>query len=242
MIASQGFMNRDLQRMMYGTHDRSTAQKLTLAIVVGVWVFLAIWVLLGGGLIIVGDWFGRTWTPGSLIRRATLSAAFSVYYARFLLIVFRFLRRGVNWSEVVTVASWLLIVQVTFVALGGTERQPIGTGAIIGIALYAVGSWLHTHSEYHRDVWKRQPENRGRLYTEGLFHCAVHINYFGDLVLFTGFALLTGSPFALIIPALMLAGFVFVNIPMLDSHLHDRYAAAFDEYAAQTSKLIPFLY
>jgi hypothetical protein len=73
-------------------------------------------------MITVGEWFGRKWTPGDLTRRAILSAAFSVYYARFLLIVFRFLRRGVSWSEVVTVASWLLIIQVTLVALGGTER------------------------------------------------------------------------------------------------------------------------
>lgn len=45
-----------------------------------------------------------------------------------------------------------------------------------------------------------------------------------------------------IIPAFMLAGFVFVNIPVLDSHLHDHYSAAFDEYARRTAKLIPSLY
>jgi protein-S-isoprenylcysteine O-methyltransferase Ste14 len=45
-----------------------------------------------------------------------------------------------------------------------------------------------------------------------------------------------------VIPVLMLAGFVFVNIPVLDSHLHDHYGSAFDEYARRTRKLIPFLY
>jgi len=40
----------------------------------------------------------------------------------------------------------------------------------------------------------------------------------------------------------MLAGFVFANIPVLDSHLHDKYGEAFDRYAACTSKLIPFVY
>ena len=45
-----------------------------------------------------------------------------------------------------------------------------------------------------------------------------------------------------VIPVLMLAGFVFVNIPMLDSHLHDKYGAAFEEYAGRTRKLIPFVY
>ena len=40
----------------------------------------------------------------------------------------------------------------------------------------------------------------------------------------------------------MLAGFVFVNIPVLDSHLHDHYGGAFDDYARRTRKLIPFVY
>ncbi len=78
MITSQGFMNRDLQRMMYGTHDRSTTQRRTLAIVVGGRVFLANWALLSGGLMIVGEWLGRNWTPGDLTRRVILSAAFSI--------------------------------------------------------------------------------------------------------------------------------------------------------------------
>jgi protein-S-isoprenylcysteine O-methyltransferase Ste14 len=40
----------------------------------------------------------------------------------------------------------------------------------------------------------------------------------------------------------MPAGFVFVNIPVLDAHLHDHYGSAFDEYAQRTRKLIPFVY
>lgn len=40
---------------------------------------------------------------------------------------------------------------------------------------------------------------------------------------------------------IMLAGFVFANIPVLDSHLHDRYDPAFYEYVARTRKWIPFV-
>jgi len=45
-----------------------------------------------------------------------------------------------------------------------------------------------------------------------------------------------------IVPALMLAGFVSVNIPILDAHLREHYGTAFDEYARKTRKLIPFIY
>ena len=44
------------------------------------------------------------------------------------------------------------------------------------------------------------------------------------------------------IPFLMLAGFVFVNVPALAEHLHEKYGSAFDEYATRTRKLIPFVY
>lgn len=242
MVKSQTLMKRDLQRTMYELPDHSTPRKLTLAIGAGLWALIANWLLLGSGLARTGEWFGEIWTAGDLVRRALLSAGFCIYYVRLLLVVFRFLRRGVSWSEVSIITSWLFILCAALAILGGRNVRPIGIAEITGIVLYAVGSWLHTYSEFRRDVWKRRPENRGRLYTKGLFRYAIHINYFGDLVLFTGLGLLTGSPFALLVPALMLAGFVFINIPVLDSHLHDKYGAAFDEYAARTHKLIPFVY
>jgi len=54
--------------------------------------------------------------------------------------------------------------------------------------------------------------------------------------------MIAGAWATAIIPVLMLAGFVFVNIPVLDSHLRDHYGSEFDEYARRTSKLIPILY
>jgi protein-S-isoprenylcysteine O-methyltransferase Ste14 len=68
------------------------------------------------------------------------------------------------------------------------------------------------------------------------------VNYFGDLVLFTGLALLSGVWFTLTIPALMLLGFVLFNVPVLDAYLHDKYGSAFDEYARRTRTLIPGVY
>ena len=89
---------------------------------------------------------------------------------------------------------------------------------------------------------EQRPENRCRLYTLGLFRYSRHPNYLGDLVSFSGLCLVAGSAITAVIPALMLAGFVFVNIPVLDAHLHTKYGTAFEEYARQTRKLIPFLY
>lgn len=67
-------------------------------------------------------------------------------------------------------------------------------------------------------------------------------NYLGDLISFSGLCLVSGRWVTIVIPSIMLARFVFANILMLNSHLRDHYGAAFDEYAARTSKLIPFVY
>jgi steroid 5-alpha reductase family enzyme len=101
---------------------------------------------------------------------------------------------------------------------------------------------MNSYAEYARSVWKQRPENRGRLYTAGLFQYSRHPNYLGDLLSFSGLCMISGAWVTAVIPLLMLAGFVFVNIPVLDGHLREHYSSAFDEYARHTRKLIPFVY
>ena len=66
--------------------------------------------------------------------------------------------------------------------------------------------------------------------TRGLFGYARHINYFGDVVLFTGWALMTGRPALL------------VNVPAQDRYLAERYGDEYREHARHTALLIPYLY
>ena len=101
---------------------------------------------------------------------------------------------------------------------------------------------MNSYAEYARHVWKQWPQNHGQLYTQGLFRFSRHPNYLGDLISFTGLCLISRAWVTALVPVLMLAGFVFVNIPVLDSHLHDHYGSAFDAYASRTPKLIPYVY
>jgi protein-S-isoprenylcysteine O-methyltransferase Ste14 len=233
---------RDLQHDMYELSGASSAQRALLAAFGAACVAIAWWSLFGGGIETVGSWLGRAWVPGDATRRACLAAALSVYYVRILFTEFVFLKRGVSWSEVFTIAPWLLCIYLLLGIAGGTNHEHLGLVAIIGIVLFLLGSWMNSYSEYARHAWKRLPENRGRLYTQGLFRYSRHPNYLGDLISFSGICLISGAWVTAVIPVLMLAGFVFVNIPVLDSHLHDHYGVAFDEYASRTRKLIPFLY
>jgi protein-S-isoprenylcysteine O-methyltransferase Ste14 len=225
---------------MYGEKAPSLPQKTFL--VVNHLIALAgmAWLLFGGDLEQIGARWG--WSAGDLTRRVLLMGCALVYFTRLLFTAFLFMKRKMAWSEALTIAFWIYLIYTVFATTGGTNRRPIDLVTILGLALFVLGSYLNTGSEYMRHVWKRQPENAGKLYTGGLFRYARHINYFGDITLFTGFALVAGRLPALIIPALMIVFFATFNVPALDKYLAGRYGQAFDDYARKTKRLIPFVY
>ena len=175
-------------------------------------------------------------------RRAALLACAWVYFARVLATSFVFMKRGVDWTEAFQVGPFLLIIQVALAWLGARASAPWGPVDTLAVVLYVVGSFLNTGSELQRKAWKARPENKGHLYTGGLFGLSRHVNYFGDVVLFSGFALLTRSPWAALVPALMAAMFVFLHIPILDRYLRERYGEEYVDWTKRSKKLVPFVY
>ena len=133
-------------------------------------------------------------------------------------------------------------VLYAFAKAGGNKKQVVGVVEVIGILLYFSGSYINTYSEYSRHVWKLKEENKGRLYTEGLFSLSMHINYFGDIILFTGFAMVTHSFSMLVIPLIMAINFVFNIIPNLDRYLEKKYKNEFRDYSKKTKKFVPLIY
>jgi protein-S-isoprenylcysteine O-methyltransferase Ste14 len=232
---------KPLTKDLYADHSTTRVQRLALTASLALALAVAWWLLLGGA-VTAGLWFHLHWTPGDPTRRLALAIALSIYFVRLLFTQFVFLRRALGWSEASTIAVWVFILCLWLSLAAASNPTSLGVAAAAGFALFLLGSWMNSWSEYTRHRWKQRPENRGRLYTLGLFRLTRHPNYLGDVLSFSGLCLIAGRWFAAPIPILMLAGFVFVNIPMLDAHLHDHYGAAFDDYAARTARLIPFLY
>lgn len=71
-----------------------------------------------------------------------------------------------------------------------------------------------------------------------LFKCAIHINYMGEIILFSGIALVANSLELAIIPGSM----AYIFIPLKESYLKDKYGNEFNNYKAKTKKLIPLIY
>jgi protein-S-isoprenylcysteine O-methyltransferase Ste14 len=179
---------------------------------------------------------------GSPGRQVALLGCVVIYVARAAHTLFVFVKRKIPWWEAAWGGSIIGGVLFFFLLAGLRAPQPIGPMDLAGMLLYIAGSCIGTASEHARYIWKARPENQGHLYTEGLFGYSRHINYFGDLLLFAGCAVLTRQLWTAIVPLAMGLNFAFVIIPAHDAYLAARYGGEFDRYARRTSKLVPLLY
>jgi hypothetical protein len=135
---------RELQRSMYELKGTSTAQRLAMAALVGIWVLAAWWMPAGGGLAMLGERFGWAWHEGDAARCICLAAGFSIYYLRILFAQFVFLKRGMSWNESLPIAVWLLFIVLllgiaggcSFWGRGSTRTQSMrGTGGRGGLRI-----------------------------------------------------------------------------------------------------------
>jgi protein-S-isoprenylcysteine O-methyltransferase Ste14 len=180
--------------------------------------------------------------PGSPGRQIALLACVVVYVVRAAQTLFVFVTRKVPWWEAVWGGGIIGCVLFFFLLGGLRAPRPMGLLDLVGVAAYIGGSYIGTASEQLRHAWRARPENRGHLYTEGLFRYSRHINYFGDLLLFAGCAVLTRQAWAGIVPLAMALNFALLIIPAHDAYLATRYGSEFAQYARRTSKLVPLLY
>ena len=187
-------------------------------------------------------WMKEYHLAGDLLRRILIASCLIIYFVRLQVTVWIFQKRKWTWLETITITILMSFVLYAFASVGGNNKHVVGTVEVIGILLYLSGSYINTHSEYYRHVWKLREKNRGRLYTEGLFSLSMHINYFGDIVLFTGLAMVTHSLSMLVIPLIMAVNFVLNIIPSLDKYLEKKYKDEFRDYSKKTKKFIPLIY
>ena len=228
------------------THDPSFAQKLAFAFGHLIIVLFCGWLVLGNGWETTGQLFGKDWSLADPARAKVLLGCAFIYLIRHVITLFYLLERKVEWSEAIGLIIFIAFFEIGLVLLGGGAFRdyPVDFNYldIIALVLYLFGSYLNTASETQRKWWKADPANKGHCYTDGLFRYSMHINYFGDTVLFTGWCLFTHNLWVMAFPLFIGLSFVFYHIPALDAYLADRYGEEFKTYSEKTKKFIPFIY
>jgi len=227
-------------------HNTSMPQKLVFIGLHFCILLICIWLLFYNGWHEIGMLFNHDWELTNPNRGSVLLFCATFYWLRHLVTLFYLLARSVDWGEVFGLLLFIAIFDISLMLIGAGAfgpTAPLLNGLdIAGLIFLGLGSYINSGSEIQRKLWKRDPATKGHCYTKGLFRHSMHINYFGDMVLFTGWALLTTSLWTLALPTLMTYLFITLHIPALDEYLANRYGAEFRDYAAKTKKLIPFVY
>ena len=141
-----------------------------------------------------------------------------------------------------------LTLAAALVVITTTERADFGVLGVIGLVIWVVGFAIEVVADTQKSAFKADPANAGRFITTGLWSWSRHPNYFGEITLWTGMAVLalpvlSGWNWVALISPL----FVFVlltrisGIPMLERRAHKRWGddPAFQAYTANTSVLVP---
>ncbi len=222
-------------------HAPSILAKLLLSLSILAGIITAT-VLTSGYSDWLADFLNFKKVEGNIYRQVIMLFCCSIYLVRFTIGMFVFMQRKIGWFEGSLVSVLYFMMFYTFVVSAGSRPEPIGPIDIVGIFMFLVGSYINTMADYQRFAWKRKNENKGRLYTQGLFRYSMHINYFGDAITYTGLALITLKMLCLFISAIIIVNFIVIQIPMLDKHLSKKYGNDFTEYSTVTKKFIPFVY
>jgi protein-S-isoprenylcysteine O-methyltransferase Ste14 len=156
------------------------------------------------------------------------------FVVRVLVQMFAFWSRGTPWVEVFAEAGGVIPLSLASFAFGASRRshEPIGTMEVLALPVFLLGTYLNLWPEYTRYIWKLDPANSGKLYTEGLFASCRHINYFGEVLSFVGFAMASALP-NLWVPAVMGVGMAVWSVPEIDFYLADKYGEQWTEYTSE---------
>ena len=114
---------------------------------------------------------------------------------------------------------------------------------LLGMCIWGVGLLLESVADAQLAHFKKNPTNRGRILTSGLWKFSRHPNYFGEAVLWWGYyllALAAGAGWTVFAPLLMTILLVKVSgVSMLEKTLKSK--PGYEEYMNNTNAFVPWL-
>jgi steroid 5-alpha reductase family enzyme len=190
--------------------------------------------------ILVAVWAGRLGT--FLFRRVKRDGG----DGRFDKIKHNPLRFFMMWS---IQGLWVfLTVACALSIITGAERKSFDVLAAIGLLVWLAGFAIEVAADNQKSAFRADPANRGRFINVGLWAWSRHPNYFGEIVLWTGVAIiaipiLSGWRWVMLISPV----FVFVlltrisGVPLLEARSDKRWGeeAEYQEYKRRTPTLVP---
>ena len=142
-----------------------------------------------------------------------------------------------------------LTLAAALAAVTSAEPKGLDLFAFIGLAVWVLGFALEATADLQKSRFRADPANKGSFITSGLWALSRHPNYFGEITLWTGIAIialpvLRGWQFATLISPV----FVYLlitrvsGVPLLEKKADATWGGqeAYEAYKRRTPVLVPF--
>jgi len=191
-------------------------------------------------LVLIVVWAGRLGTFLALrVRAAGKDARFDSIKRSFVRFLLAWTLQGL-WVS--------LTLSAALAAMTATARQPWGAWGWIGLCVWATGFGIEAVADEQKRRFRADPAHRGTFIDRGLWRWSRHPNYFGEIVLWVGVALvavpvLTGwqwvgliSPLFVILLLTRISG-----IPLVEARADEKWGGQedYEAYKRATSVLVP---
>ena len=129
-----------------------------------------------------------------------------------------------------------------------TTRKELGLFALIGFLIWGFGFAFEVVADSQKSRFRANPENEGKYITTGLWARSRHPNYFGEIVLWIGVAIialpvLRGWQWVTLISPVFVTLLLtrISGVPMLEDRADQKWGGQedYEAYKNQTSVLIP---
>ena len=143
---------------------------------------------------------------------------------------------------------FLLIIATPIIMSGYTSFDHNNVFAImiliVGVLFWLIGFYFEVLGDHQLNLFKKNPDNKGKLLTTGLWKYTRHPNYFGEALMWWGIWIIGMSSlswqalFTIISPIFITYLLRYVSgVPLLEKKYKDR--QDFIEYAKKTSVFFP---
>ena len=146
-------------------------------------------------------------------------------------------------------ALWVLTTMAAALAIvTGGERISMSWLGWIGFVVWLFGFSVEVVADAQKSSFKNDPVNQGQFIRTGLWAWSRHPNYFGEIVLWTGVAImaipvLTGWQYATLISPVFVSFLLMKmsGVPLLERKADERWGGQeeYEAYKAATPVLIP---
>lgn len=207
-----------------------------------------------GAMVLSGNLDTRAWVAGAVV---------IIWSARLGTFLYRRIHRDGGdgrfdtmkydfWQFLMTWTIQGLWVSLTaaaaFVMITAEVRVDFGTVGLVGLATWLTGFCIEVIADRQKSKFRSNPSNKGKFINTGLWSWSRHPNYFGEILLWTGVAIMSVPVlsgwrwFVLVSPLFVFFLLTKVSgIPILRRRADERWGKdpEYQSYVKNTSLLIP---